>query len=268
MSRRVGELVLAAFVWIAPAAAQTGDDISPQLWVDYNPSWRVTPDLEIYGDIGARTELGSGGWWRFVVRPSLRYQLSRDWRLSGGMGSFYTWNDVIADKWELRPWQGVAVVWPRAPLPVEHFLRLEEQFEFNTRTWESLNALRVRYRLRPHFQWGATRPGRYWRVMGSIEGFLTLAGEQGQFREQFRLTAGLERGYRPGLRTRFDATWQKEGKLFGDGTINDLFLRIRLFFSPRFSSRNARNVPCSSFPEPCPLTSSRRHCSRWCVCSP
>jgi hypothetical protein len=43
------------------------------------------------------------------------------------------------------------------------------------------------------------------------------------------LSLGLERSYRPGIRTRFDVTWQKEGVLLGEGSIDDLFLRVRLF---------------------------------------
>lgn len=200
-----------------PVLGQSQNDVSPQLWVDYNPSWRASPKFELYGDIGARTELESDGWWRFVVRPSVRYQLNREVQLSGGVGSFYTWNDLISDRWELRPWQGVRATWPRIPVPVEHFLRFEERFDFNTRTWESLNSLRMRYRLRSYFDWEAKQSGRHWRVMGSVEGFLTLAGEQGQFQEQFRLSIGLERSYRPGLRARIDATWQKEGGPFQRG---------------------------------------------------
>ncbi|MCZ6917287.1 MAG: DUF2490 domain-containing protein [Gemmatimonadetes bacterium] len=218
-------------LWAAPAAGQSENVVSPQLWVDYNPSWRVTPRFEIYGDVGARTELESGGWRRFVVRPSVRYQLHRDVRLMGGLGNFVTVNDVIANRWEVRPWQGVNVTWPRAPVHFEHFLRFEEQFDFNTRTWESQSSLRGRYRLRTVIQWSALRQDRYWRLLASVEGFLTLAGEQGQFREQFRFSVGVERSHRAGVRTRFDATWQREGRLFVEGSINDLFLRVRLFTS-------------------------------------
>jgi len=64
---------------------------------------------------------------------------------------------------------------------------------------------------------------------GASKDFLTLVGEQGQSREWFRFTVGLERGFRSGLRTRFDATWEREGRLFGDGSTDDLFLRVRLF---------------------------------------
>ena len=216
-------------LWAGPAAAQSDNEVSPQLWMDYNPSWRASPRFEVYGDLGARTELQSGGWWRFVIRPSVRYRVHEYVRIAGGIGSFYTLNDIIADRWEIRPWQGVSATWPRTPLPIEHFLRFEEQFDFNTRTWQSLNSLRMRYRVRTYFDWSAHQPGKYWRLMGSIEGFLVLAGEQGQFREQFRLSVGLERSYRSGIRTRFDATWQREGTLFGEGSIEDLFLRVRLF---------------------------------------
>jgi hypothetical protein len=216
-------------LWAAPAAGQSENVVSPQLWVDYNPSWRVTSRFEIYGDLGARTELESGGWWRFVVRPSVRYQLHRDVRVMGGLGNFITVNDVIADRWEIRPWQGVNLTWPRAPIHFEHFLRFEEQFDFNTQTWESQNSLRARYRLRTVIQWSAFQQDRYWRLLASVEGFLRLAGEQGQFREQFRLAVGVERSVRTGMRTRFDATWQREGRLFVDGAIDELFLRVRLF---------------------------------------
>ncbi len=232
LSTGVGSAVVATVLSVLPADSAVGqsqDDVSSQLWVDYNPSRPLSTKLEVYGDLGARTELSSGGWWRFVARPSVRYQLHRDVQLMGGLGSFYTWNDAIADRWQIRPWQGVRATWPRVPVRLEHFVRFEERFDFNTGTWESLNSLRGRYRLRTVLQWAALRPDRYWRLIGSVEGFLTLAGEQGQFREQFRLSVGLERSYRAGLRTRFEATWQKEGRLLGEGSISDLFLRVRLF---------------------------------------
>ena len=224
-------LTAALVTWSpGPAAAQFqgDDDISPQLWLDYNPSWQVGPRVNVYGDVAARTELGSQGWWRFVVRPSVRYELDAV-QLAGGIGNFFTLNDVIADRWELRPWQGVRSSWPRGTISVEHFLRLEQRFDFNLRTWESLNSLRIRYRLRPSFDWAREGPGRFWRALVSAEVFYTLAGDPGQFQEEVRLTASLERGYRPELRIRVDATWQKEGRFLGEGSVYDLILRLRVF---------------------------------------
>ena len=36
------------------------DDVSPQVWIDYNPSVFLNDKLELFGDVGARRELGSG----------------------------------------------------------------------------------------------------------------------------------------------------------------------------------------------------------------
>lgn len=215
-----------------PAAAQfqAEDEVSPQLWVDYNPSWQVGPRVDVFGDVSARTEFGSQGWWRFVVRPSVRYQFDRV-QLSGGIGNFFTLNDVIADRWEIRPWQGVRSSWPRGTVSFEHLVRLEERFDLNLRTWNSSSSLRVRYRLRPSIDWGRESETRYWRALGSIEIFYTLAGDPGQFQEEVRLTASVERSYRPELRVRLDATWQKEGRVLSEGSINDLILRFRVFSS-------------------------------------
>jgi len=216
----------------SPASAQlhAEDEVSPQLWVDYNPAWRVAPRIDVFGDVGARTELGSQGWWRFVVRPSVRYQFDRV-QLSGGVGNFLTFNDVIADRWEIRPWQGGRFSWPLGAVPFEHLVRLEERFDFNLRNWNSSNSLRIRYRLRPSVDWGRESKDRYWRALGSVEVFYTLAGDPGQFQEEVRLTASIERGYRPELRVRLDAMWQKEGRPFSEGSIYDLILRFRVFNS-------------------------------------
>jgi hypothetical protein len=215
-----------------PATTQLldeADHISPQLWVDYNPSWRLGDKVDLYGDLGVRSELESGGWWRFILRPSVRYQAGEHVRLSGGLGGFYTVNQVIANRLEVRPWQGVSASWPRGRVPFEHFLRLEERFDFNLRNGSSLNSVRARYRLRPSYDWHRAGPGRYWRLMASGEVFYHIVGEPAQFDEEVRLTVSLERGVRVRLRVRLDATWQKEGRAFREGTIDDLLLRVRVF---------------------------------------
>ena len=234
VSRLGVTFVVAALVAWSPHTAiaqfQSEDEVSPQLWVDYNPAWQVGPRIDVFGDVSARTELGSQGWWRFVVRPSVRYQFDRV-QLSGGVGNFLTFNDVIADRWEIRPWQGGRFSWPLGAVPFEHLVRLEERFDFNLRNWNSSNSLRIRYRLRPSVDWGRESKDRYWRALGSVEVFYTLAGDPGQFQEEVRLTASIERGYRPELRVRLDAMWQKEGRPFSEGSIYDLILRFRVFNS-------------------------------------
>jgi hypothetical protein len=207
------------------------DDVRPQLWMDYDPSVQVSPRVRLFGDFGARTELESGGWWRIVARPSVRYDISDQTWIGGGIGNFYTLNDVIADRWEIRPWQGVEIAWPKWRFPIRHYIRLEERFDFNTATWGSKNSLRGRYAVRMEQKW-ATLYGedRYWRAFGSLEVFVTLAGEQGQSQEQMRAMLGFERSVGPSLSFQGEIVWQKRGLFFlADESVSDIFLRARIF---------------------------------------
>jgi hypothetical protein len=206
-------------------------EVSPQLWVDYNPSVYLNPKLNLYGDVGFRTELQSGGWWRLLLRANAMYSLSNSLRVGGGLYNFFTFNDKIDDRWELRPWQGAELVWPRWRVPLDHRLMFEERFDFNTVTWQTNASLRLRYRLRGTFRWHAVQEDRYWRVLASTEVFMTLAGQQGQFREQVRLSVGIERSFRWTLRLRLEVAWQKEGEAFfiGRGDVSDVFFRFRIY---------------------------------------
>ncbi len=206
-------------------------EVSPQIWFDYNPSVTLNPKLNLYGTVGFRTETKSSGWWRLVIRANTMYSLSNSLRVGGGLGNFLTFNDEIDNRWELRPWQGADLVWPRWRVPLDHFLRLEERFDFNTETWESQISLRLRYRLRVSFRWNAIQEDRYWRAFAATEVFVTLAGEQGQFREQARFDVAIERSLSSLLRIRLEVAWQKEGEalFIGRGEVDDLWLRIRIY---------------------------------------
>lgn len=211
--------------------AEQESEVSPQIWVDYNPAKRLTERWELYGDAGLRTELQSGGWFRIVVRPSVRYSLSNIWRLAGGLGGLYTVNtdSLVANRFELRPWQGVRLNWPNWKLPFDHFLRLEERFEWNTRSGELDASLRLRYRLRVSYRWDSfIREDRHWQAHASAELFGRLAGQDGQFKEQARLGLGIERSFSRRARIRVEIIWQKVDELFA-GPVNDIYLRVRVF---------------------------------------
>jgi hypothetical protein len=115
-------------------------------------------------------------------------------------------------------------------MSLTHYVRLEERFDFDTRTWTSQVSLRGRYQLKASLKWEAVQPDRYWSLTGIVEGFLTLAGDEGQFREQVRATIGLERSFRRSLRIRGEVSWQQRGRVVvPDAEISDVFLRVRIF---------------------------------------
>lgn len=212
--------------------AQVIGERSQQVWLDINPAYHFSPTSKIYGEIGARKTLKNGHWLRLVFIPTFQTWLGGRFYLNAGIANFYTQNEVISDRYEFRPFQGITFNWPRWETPLNHYIRLEERFDFNTTTWESKNSLRMRYRLQFAYRWAAIQPGRFWQAGMSTEIFGTLSGAQGQFQEKARINTFLERSYTHNLHFRIEITLQQESWYF-DPTqnISDIYFRLRLYRS-------------------------------------
>jgi hypothetical protein len=211
------------------AVAQEGEaELSEQLWLDYNPRWTDRSHREIFGDIGVRTAFGDNEWVRFVVRPGIRGPVG-PFRLAGGIGTFYRLNREGADRLELRPFQGIAATWPKGRrLRLQHYLRLEERFVWETADWTLDFSLRARYRLQVDHSFSGFASGSDWRLVFHMELFVTLAGNEGLLDEQFRVGVGVGRNVGSVLRVRADFTWEKVAFDFGSHA-DQLFIRLRVY---------------------------------------
>jgi hypothetical protein len=203
---------------------------SQQIWLDYNPSFELSPGVRLFGDVGFRRDLDHTLWWRLVLRPGVGIPAGR-FRLSAGVGNFFTFSDLIANRWEIRPYQGVAVVWPRwRRFACDHYLRLEEQFNFNTATWRSLNALRLRYKLQFSYRWETGGGSGRWRAATSIEPFAVLASEQDLLQKKVRVTVAVERNLGAVRRLAVEVTWQQARYFFLPGEeVQEVFFRVRWY---------------------------------------
>ena len=208
--------------------AQSRTGVDKQIWLDVNPAYYFNPHQQIYGDIGMRWSLEDKGWWRLVARPSFRTWLGGRFSFSAGIGNFFTFNDIISDRWEIRPFQGLSFNWPNWKTPLSHYIRLEERFDFNINTWKSRNSLRIRYQLGIFFRWAGNQPDRFWQASFIIEPFLTPLGQSGYLEEQVRASLDLDRSYTRDLFIRFEITWQQERIFFNAiEKFSYLFFRLR-----------------------------------------
>lgn len=139
---------------IKPVGAQSLSEVSKQIWVDVNPAYHFDKDFRLFGDVGLRSELEDDAWWRLVVRPSAGGKLGGIFYYTAGLGNFFTFNNLIDDRWEIRPFQGLHFTLHPLKIPMRNYIRLEERFDFNTNTWESVNSLRLRYQLTFSYRWG------------------------------------------------------------------------------------------------------------------
>ena len=209
--------------------AQSLSEVSKQIWADVNPTYYFDKDFRLFGDLGFRTELEDDAWWKLVVRPSVGGKLGGIFYYTAGLGSFYTFNQLINNRWEIRPYQGVSFTLHPLKLRMRNYIRLEERFDFNTGTWNSVNSLRLRYQLSFSYRWAAVKPDRYWQLFLAGEAFFPLTGIEGQFREQFRLTIGLDRSFAYDLHFRFELTAQQQQLFFDPAeNVSDVYFRFRL----------------------------------------
>lgn len=112
---------------------------------------------------------------------------------------------------------------------MQYYARLEERFDYNTGTWDSLNSLRFRLRLRSIYQFDAYRKGRYFRAMFSVEGFQTMEGTAGQINERSRVTMGLERSFSYNQRGRIEVTWERQDLGIWNKEYSDIYLKLSYY---------------------------------------
>lgn len=224
----VNAVVLLLTAFSGAVAQEERSGVSEQLWVDYNPRWTDRKQREIFGDIGFRTLLGDNQWVRFVARPGVRGPVGA-FRLAGGIGTFYRLNKSGADVLEVRPFQGISATWPRLKrVRFQHYVRLEQRFEWETANWTFTSSLRARYRLQAEFSFSGFRSGSDWRVVLHAEPFFTLAGNAGQVDEQLRIGLGAGRNVGSVMRLRADLTWEKAGLDFFEPS-DHFYLRFRIY---------------------------------------
>ena len=185
--------------------------ITEQIWLDYNPSYKLNEKVDVYGGIGARTVFPNE-WYRFVVGPSVRYRkpklilnkLYYAEEIHFGIKFFFTVNKGFSNRFEIRPFQGYKLSWPNRPLIIlQHYVRLEERFDIETSDWINTFGLRLRYeaKLTLKFKGDWIPFNKRLFLPISMEVFGNLKGAQ-QFNDLVRISPGI--GYE------FSPTWKAE----------------------------------------------------------
>lgn len=220
----IASAIVALWFGVLDANAQ---EASEQVWFDYNPGWRLSEVTRLTLDAGLRKQLEGPEALTLVLTPAVDFRVDKV-KLAAGVANYLTLNEEINDRWEIRPFQSASYVWPNNRLSLDHRLRLEERFDFDTDTWESKNSLRGRYRLRLRYRLEEHRKVQFWSLIATGELFATLTGEQGQHQEKSRVGMGAERTFKSGRRFRFEIVWQRQGVLYDRSETADvIYFRFR-----------------------------------------
>lgn len=230
-------LVLLNFVY-----AQSDDDLTQQLWFDFNPLSHLDENYTLYGALGARTN-NPYSWTKIYLTTAVRFApdplfdiLNKSQQeIHCGLSLFYTINDSKANQIELRPYQGYRVAWPHFKrIKFTHFFRLEERCFFTVGESDFNFTLRLRYKLEGTIHWSKHlvdfADGFYFPI--SVEFFINLYSTQ-QYNNAARPTVGI--GYSSdtdGWKVQWDTSYQYTANNEGtDYTKSTIIYRFRFFYS-------------------------------------
>jgi hypothetical protein len=213
-----------------------------QIWIDVYPHYFVNEKLEYYGDAGYRSIVSNGTWSRVYARPSFRYHVHRTFELHAGVGFFYIFNKFKYDQFEVTPWQGFQVNWPKLTrIRFKHLFKIEERFSFETNNdWASNFEFRFRYKIFGKVSFVRTNK---WYIPFYGEFFVPIKGEiQELYRNKGRVGVGL--GYKPDKDWQIAFVFNWQGSRIGiheDRAVSDYIyqLKIRKVWNGSVIKKNA-----------------------------
>lgn len=228
-------IAIVCFCILYPLLSYAEESVGQQIWLDINPRWYSSGHLKIKGQFGVRQDFSQKQWTQYVAKPSVAYSLLNGFDISTGLGVHFTDNINElpgSSTYDLAiiPFQGLNYVHPLTEnWRMNYTLRLEEKFDKNELTGESLNSIRLRFRLRTLYQFDAYQKGRYYRATLGWEGFKT----DGVISEKSRVTVGIERSFNHQQKVRLELTWQYQRLALysseNSNNFSDIYLRLRYY---------------------------------------
>jgi hypothetical protein len=231
-------IVLSNFIY----AQSSTDDVTQQIWLDYNPQWDLNESYTLYSSFGGRTIIPQT-WSKAYITAAVRFAPDplfnifnkSQQQLHGGFSVFYTLNENNPNQIELRPFEGYKISWPNLErIKFTHFFRLEERFIFTTGESDFEFELRARYKIEAIFH--KTKHlvdfanGFYFPI--SVEFLINLYSTE-EFNNGIRITPGLGYSSESKLwKIQFDLTYQYSDKAEAESfTKNTIIYRLRFYQS-------------------------------------
>lgn len=125
-------------------------DTEFETWTDITTIYDFTDRWQYNGDQGIRGVVSRNDFTILYLRPSVHYRVKPWFTVHGGIGFFQTFIEDDGNISELRPWQGLQIVWPEiGGYAISHYLHLEERMLWlsGQRSDADFFTLRSRYRL-------------------------------------------------------------------------------------------------------------------------
>lgn len=212
--------------------------VKNEIWTDYIHNHYLNNKWVLYGDATVRF----GGSFVVGIRPSFKYLVSNNISLRGGIGNNYFLdgkNNISTI--EIRPWQGVRVVWPQTRFfSLQHYVRVEEQYTSNgygDKDFEG--SVRIRYQIGTDVDiWESESGDMLLKIPIEYEVFNTF-NKSDYFIDRDRFILGLSFAMRNLLTLEFNYVLQRAGESLRNMNNEKSIYRFRIRHT--FDKRKKKN---------------------------
>ena len=155
-SNKILHVFTVAILFAAPALMgqeTTTSTVNNQLWLDFNPKWKLSERSDVIGKVGAKTIYPSL-WNKLYTTCEISYSIPKNIfkklqyneRAYAGIDFYYVFFNDLPDVIEISPYQGYTLTWPnRERLNLLHNVELGQRFQWGVTEWDFSFGLKLSY---------------------------------------------------------------------------------------------------------------------------
>ncbi|HLF32643.1 MAG TPA: DUF2490 domain-containing protein, partial [Cyclobacteriaceae bacterium] len=95
-----------------PSLAQVNEESNTLVWIDAYLVHNFTERVKVNPGLGYRRNINNESWKQIFFNPVVTYQLNNTLQAQGSLVLAYT-DEMDNTIFEIRPWQGILVSYPR-----------------------------------------------------------------------------------------------------------------------------------------------------------
>ena len=185
-----------------------------EAWGDYNPYFEISDNIQLFGEVGFRTQLKNVKNRQFISSINISHKITSWLEILGGVRDFYSDLNIGLDINEIRPWLGGKVSFSGpGDIKISNYLRSEYR-SIRIIDYKTDSSFRFRYQLGVTFPiWSNLTKESILSGIVDVEVFAdTKDGFIETFAERMRFRFGLSYNWIKSLRFELFYTAQRAGK--------------------------------------------------------
>jgi len=223
------------------AQENTQSEVTNQVWIDFNPSYKISESFDLRGRIGAKA-IFPNAWYKIYTRAEVSYKLPRyifknvnyNEKVYAGIDYYYIYYTENPNVIEISPYQGYSLFWPnRKRVVIKHNVELGERFQWDVEDWNYSFGLKLSYEASLTFKFHGDiwEYGKGFYLTASAKFWWNLIATT-VFNDVVRITPGIGYEINPRWKTAFYIGYNYTKNLTEEEfQTNNIIYRFRVYYT-------------------------------------